>query len=105
MEIQLRPSAPRFHPLMRPMYRRAGFAGLGDGTCQTPQPGVPQYYPPCPASAPISSGTPASQYTGQPAPAVYQAPTPVAVPACTLDTRPGGAAFSDACIAQLLAAQ
>jgi hypothetical protein len=108
MQLQLRPSTPRFHPLMRPMYRRAGFAGirgLGDGTCQTPQPGVPQVYPPCPTFAPISSGTPASQYTGQPAPAVYQAPTPVSVPACSQDTRPGGAAFSAACIAQVLAAQ
>jgi hypothetical protein len=91
MELQLRPAAPRFHPLMRP---RRGFAGLGDGTCQVPQPGVAMVYPPCP-TAPVYSG----------APAVYQAPTPVAVPACTQDTRPGGAAFSDACIAQLLAAQ
>jgi hypothetical protein len=106
MQLQLRPSTPRFHTLLRPMYRRAGFAGLGDGTCQTPQSGVPQYYPPCPASAPIGSGAPAQTYTGGPvAPAVYQAPTYAPVPACSQDTRPGGAAFSSACIAQLLAAQ
>lgn len=42
---------------------------------------------------------------GGAAPAVYQAPSAVAVPACSQDTRPGGAAFSDACIAQVLAAQ
>jgi hypothetical protein len=38
-------------------------------------------------------------------PAVFQAPTTVPVPACSLDTQPGGAAFSSACIAQVLAAQ
>jgi hypothetical protein len=91
MQLQLRPSAPRFHPLMRPMYRRAGFAGLGADpsinatTIWTPSGGFVQ-----------GGGSPA---------AVYQAPTSVAVPACSQDTRPGGAAFSSACIAQLLAAQ
>jgi hypothetical protein len=93
MQLQLRPSTPRFHPLMRPMYRRAGFAGLGADpgvnvtTIWTPQAGF------------VTPG-------GAGAPAVYQAPTnTVPVPDCTQDTRPGGAAFSDACIAQLLAAQ
>ncbi len=109
MQLQLRPAVPRFHPLLRPMYRRAGFAGmrgLGDGTCQVPQPGVPMVYPACPTSAPISSGAPAATYTSTgSSPAVYQPYTPVAVPSCTLDTQPGGAAFSSACIAQLLAAQ
>ena len=38
-------------------------------------------------------------------PAVFVQPSVVPVPACTQDTRPGGAAFSDACIAQVLAAQ
>jgi hypothetical protein len=38
-------------------------------------------------------------------PAVFVAPTTVPVPACSQDTQPGGAAFSDACIAQVLAAQ
>ncbi len=95
MQLQLRPSHPRFHPLLRAKFQRRGFAGLGDGTCQVPQPGVPMVYPACPTSAPVSSG----------APAVYQGYTPFAVPDCTQDTRPGGAAFSSACIAQLLAAQ
>jgi hypothetical protein len=86
MELQLRPAAPRFHPLMRP---RRGFAGLGA------DPGVNV----------TTIWTPQSGWGGG-APAVYQAPAnTVPVPACTLDTRPGGAAFSDACIAQLLAAQ
>ncbi len=97
MQLQLRPSAPRFHPLMRPMYRRAGFAGLGL---------TPGYTPAQQAMADAF----AAQFGGGvgPAvgPAVYQSLTnTVPVPACTLDTRPGGAAFSDACIAQLLAAQ
>jgi hypothetical protein len=91
MQLQLRPSAPRFHPLVRPMYRRAGFAGLGL---------TPGYTPEQQAMADAFR----AQYGGAPA-TVYQAPTPVAVPACSQDTRPGGAAFSAACIAQLLAAQ
>ena len=92
MELQLRPSAPRFHPLMRPMYRRAGFAGLGL---------TPGYTPAQQAMADAY----AAQFGGPTPAAVYQAPAPVGVPACSQDTRPGGAAFSDACIAQLLAAQ
>jgi hypothetical protein len=92
MELQLRPSAPRFHPLMRPQYRRAGFAGLGL---------TPGYTPAQQAMADAY----AAQFGGGPTPAVYQAPASVAVPDCTKDTQPGGAAFSSACIAQLLAAQ
>jgi hypothetical protein len=38
-------------------------------------------------------------------PAVFQTPATVPVPACSQDTQPGGAAFSSACIAQVLAAQ
>jgi hypothetical protein len=91
MELQLRPSNPRFHPLVRPR-SRYGLRGLGQ-TCQVPQPGVPMVYPACETFAP-SSG-----------PATYVAPTSVAPPACTQDTRPGGAAFSAECQAQLQAYQ
>lgn len=35
------------------------------------------------------------------APAVYQAPAVIPTPACVQDTQPGGAAFSDACQAEL----
>ncbi len=94
MQLQLRPSAPRFHPLMRPMYRRAGFAGLGQD----------------PSINPTTIWTPSGGFNfatpgGSGGPAVYQAPTSVAVPTCSQDTQPGGAAFSSACIAQVLAAQ
>jgi hypothetical protein len=91
MELQLRPSAPRFHPLMRPMYRRAGFAGLGL---------TPGYTPAQQAMADAF----ASQGGSAPA-AVYQAPAVIPPPACSQDTQPGGAAFSAACIAQLLATE
>jgi len=103
MELQLRPSNPRFHPLVRPRSRH-GLRGLGQ-TCQVPQPGVPMVYPACPASAPIISGIPAATYTQGPAPATYVAPPSIPVPACSQDTRPGGAAFSAECIAQVQAAQ
>jgi hypothetical protein len=89
MELQLRPRVLRFHPLMRP---RRGFAGLGA------DPGVNPTTIWTPSGGWIGSGSGGGA-------AVYQAPTSVAVPTCTQDTRPGGAAFSDACIAQLLAAQ
>jgi len=91
MELQLRPSAPRFHPLMRPMYRKAGFAGLGADpgvnvtTIWTPQSGFVQ-----------GGGAP---------PAVYQAPALIPPPACVQDTQPGGAAFSDACQTLLMKIQ
>ena len=49
--------------------------------------------------------TPGNPATASGGPAVYQAPTLAPAPSCTQDTRPGGAAFSDACIAQLLATQ
>jgi hypothetical protein len=80
-----------------------GVGFLGDGTCQVPTPGVPMVYPACPASAPISSGTPAASYTSQPAPAVYAAPTLIATPACA--SGPAASADSAECIAQVLAAQ
>ena len=78
-------------------YVRGGFRGLGldpsainPTTIWTPSTGF--------LSTPgdITSGTSS---------ATYQAPAVVPVPSCSLDTRPGGAAFSDACIAQVLAAQ
>lgn len=37
--------------------------------------------------------------------AAYVAPATIATPECSKDTRPGGAAFSDACIAQVLGTQ
>ena len=90
MQVQLRPSAQRFHPLMRPMYRRAGFAGLGA------DPGVNSTTIWTPSGGWVGSGGPA---------AVFQAPANIPVPACASDTQPGGAAFSQACIDQVLAAQ
>lgn len=69
--------------------------GLGE-TCQVPVPGQPMVYPACPSVSPI---------TGAPAPAVYRAPTLTPPPACTQDTQPGGAAFSQACIDLVLANQ
>lgn len=94
MQLQLRPSTPRFHPLMRPMYRRAGFAGLGADPSINPT----TIWTP---SGGFNFNTPGA--TG--GPAVFQTPTSVPVPACSQDTQPGGAAFSSACIAQVLAAQ
>jgi hypothetical protein len=84
MELQLRPPRDRFHPLMR---ARRGFAGLGadlginSTTMWTPSGGFVQ-----------GGGSPA---------AVYQAPPTIPNPPCTLDTQPGGAAFSSACIDEL----
>lgn len=48
--------------------------------------------------------TPSGGYVGSTPAAVYQAPAHVPVPACIQDTRPGGAAFSGECQAQLRAA-
>jgi hypothetical protein len=107
MELQLRPSRSRFPLAPRsrvpapavpsrsvlvwgPGWGR-GLRGLGQ-TCQVPQPGVPMVYPACPTYS--ASG-----------PATYVAPTSTTPPACTQDTRPGGAAFSAECQAQLQAYQ
>jgi hypothetical protein len=88
MQLQLRPSAPRFHPLMRPMYRRAGFAGLGL---------TPGYTPAQQAMADAF----AAQFEAPPA--VYQAPAQSAPPACS--SGPANTADSPECIAALLAWQ
>jgi hypothetical protein len=89
MQLQLRPAAPRFHPLIRPMYRRAGFAGLGL---------TPGYTPAQQALADQF----ASQFGAAP-PAVYQAPTYVTPPSC-VDSQ-GNALGDPACVNQLLQVQ
>lgn len=70
-------------------YRRAGLSdsNINPTTIWTPQTGFN-----------VSGG-------GGSGPAVFVAPAVIPSPACTLDTQPGGAAFSDACIAQVLANQ
>ncbi len=99
MHLQIRPPGPRFHPLDRPMSRRS-LRGLGQSNVNPTTIWLP-------GSGPGSGflATPGNAATASGGPAVYQAPTQVPVPACSQDTQPGGAAFSAACIAQVLAAQ
>ena len=99
MQLQLRSPLTGRLPLAHlslPASRWRGFRGLGDDTCQVPQPGVPMVYPPCPSAQPLY---------GTSAPPTYVPPVQVAVPACIQDTRPGGAAFTQECQQQLMAAQ
>jgi hypothetical protein len=58
-----------------------------------------------PAQQAMADAYAASMGGGGGAPATYVAPSTIALPACTQDTRPGGAAFSSACINLLLANQ
>ncbi len=87
MQLQLRPAVPRFHPLLRPMYRRAGFAGLGL---------TPGYSPTQQAMADAF----AAEFGG--GGATYQAPTLLATPACALSPD-ATTADSAACQQQLFA--
>ena len=84
MELNLRPPALRFHPLMP---RRRGFAGLGQSNIN-----------------PTTIWTPSGGFVaGGGAPAVYQAPAVIPTPACA--SGPAATADSAACIAAVLAAQ
>lgn len=119
MQVQLRPAAYRFHPLVRPMSRPRGFGGLG--VTMSPwlyeaPPGLVTYdkTPYVTATDPqtgqsVTTGGaviyPTSGNPPIPPIGVYQAPTHVPVPDCVQDTRPGGAAFSAECQAALAAAQ
>lgn len=88
MELQRRfPSRPNV-----PTWQKLAFKGLGDSNVNPTTIWTPQ------------SGFVAPGY-GAATPVQYVAPTQVPVPECSQDTRPGGAAFSAACIAQVLAAQ
>lgn len=71
--------------------RRVHLRGLGDGTCQVPQPGVTMFYPACPVSSLVTQ-TPA---------AVYQAPTLAPVPSCAQ----GPTQDTAECQSQLMATQ
>jgi hypothetical protein len=91
MQLQLRPSAPRFHPLMKPMYRRAGFAGLGL---------TPGYTPAQQAMADAYL----AQTGGGGGGAVYVAPPTTGAPACSSSPF-ANISDSPECIAALLAWQ
>jgi hypothetical protein len=91
MQLQLRPSAARFHPLMKPMYRRAGFAGLGL---------TPGYTPAQQAMADAYL----AQTGGGGGGAVYVAPPTTGAPACSSSPF-ANISDSPECIAALLAWQ
>jgi len=84
MELQTRHYRRRI-----PTWRRIALSGLGDGTCQYPQPGVPQVYPPCTA---VNTGG---------SPATYVAPNLTPVPGCISGPEP----YSAECQALLMATQ
>lgn len=92
--VQLSPSRSPIHPRAfagNPRRR----AGMGDGTCQIPAPGVAQIYPPCPSN-PDDIALPSG--------VSFQAPSFTPAPACSSSPDPN-TSDSPECIAQLLAAQ
>jgi hypothetical protein len=95
MNVQLRNSNgyPGHVPIPLPRSPRRWKFGVGD---------TPGYTP---AQQAMADAFKAQFGGGSSGPAVFQAPTVIPPPACSSDTQPGGAAFSSACIAELLAYQ
>ena len=91
MELQLRPMSARFHPLVGPVSRKRGVAGLRGL-------GAPSNI------NPTTIWTPQSGYNVGGGSTAYQAPAQVAVPACA-SSPDANTADSAECQAQLMAAQ
>lgn len=98
MEVQLRPSRGRVHPLMRTYFKHRG---LGDGTCQWPQPGVPMVYPPCTGTGQTSQPDPYARdvYSATDVPGLV-----LPAPSNCIDST-GNVVMNDSCVNAQLAVQ